>query len=45
MRSLHSSHLPARMANGQEHAQVTVGNDAQRDEEHKAAQHQGVAFI
>lgn len=39
------SYLPARMPNGQEHAQVTVGNDAQRDEEDKAAQHQGVTFV
>lgn len=33
------------MTDSQEHAQVTVGYDPQRDEEHKAAQHQSVTFI
>ena len=36
---------PACMADGQEHAQITVGYDSQRDEEYKAAQHQSVTFI
>lgn len=40
-----SSPSPAGVADGQEHAQVAVGDDAQRDEEHKAAQHQSVTFI
>lgn len=40
-----SSPSPAGVADGQEHAQVAVGDDAQRDEEHKAAQHQSVTLI
>lgn len=37
--------LPAGVSDGQEHAEVTVGYDAQRHEKNKAAQHQRVAFI
>lgn len=37
--------LPAGVPDGQEHAEVTVGNDAQRREKNEAAQHQRIAFI
>lgn len=38
-------HSPAGVADGQEHAQVTVGYNSQRNEENKAAQHQSITLI
>lgn len=37
--------VPPCLANCQEHAEVTVGYNAKRDEEYEAAQHQSVTFI
>lgn len=37
--------VPARLAYGEEHEEIAVGDDSQRDEENEAAQHHGVAAI
>lgn len=40
-----SMSVPAGPADGPEHEEVAVGDDGERDEEHEAAEHQGVALI
>lgn len=37
--------LPAGFADGEEHEEVAVKDDSQRNEEHKAAEHHGVAPV
>ena len=37
--------VPARATNSQKHEEVAIGYDPQGDEEHEAAQHEGVALV
>lgn len=37
--------VPACITNGEEHEEVAVRDDSKRDEEHEAAEHQGVALV